>query len=1056
MDLYPISLTQGIDNILENYGGLEKNSLIDILHLDEENADEEPNIYEKSKYIDDTDLTDVLKAKRHVFKVLSLNCQSLHAKSDQIKIYIDQLRKNGCQFDILCLQETWINENNDINVFNIDGYEFISKSKTCSAHGGLGIYLKSEYNYNLVQLPSCPDTYSTWEKQFIEVIINERTNTKIIIGNIYRLPRETTQEYELFMNEFTDVIDTFQNSRTDMIIMGDFNIDLLHIRDKQKVSDFFDLMVTNGLIPKITLPTRFSHQSATLIDNIFCKMSHNLSNTSSYILMNNISDHQPCVVLLDYMADKCGSPNYIRYIKYSSDAYEKFKIDFDRQNVCSTLDFGPNGNPNTNYESLSDVIKRLKEKHFPVKLVKFDKHKHKKSKWITNGIIKSIKFRDSLYRRLKHTPSSDDLHSTLKTNLTTYNRILKTSIKHAKYLYYHDIFLKYKKDIKNTWVTIKDLISQKNNKSLPALFTINGNSVSDQKEIAAKFNEYFCTIGPNLASNITAPDNLNFKHFLHDPTQTSFNFQAVTEDAVNEIINKFPNKTSRGHDEISMNFVKNIKTSIVPPLTKVINQSLLTGIFPDQLKNAKIVPVFKKGDSMLLENYRPISVLPSLSKIFEKVMHIQLNDHFKPLLYESQYGFRANHSTELAAIENIDIVIDAMEKGDLPLNIFLDLSKAFDTIDHDILLYKLFNYGIRGNSYNLCKSYLSNRHQYVQLNEVKSKMSLIKTGVPQGSILGPLFFLIYINDFHRSTNMFKFIIYADDTTLSAVISFNNLSATENLINMELKKISNWLKINKLSLNAKKTKFMNFHTVNKRVQNFHLLLDSQEIESVNTFDYLGITLDKHLSWKPHIEKISKKISKIISILSYLKHFIPTKILLTIYNSLILPHISYGLLLWAPRLKLIEKLQKRALRIIAKVKRNYHTNPLFKKLYVLKIDDLKTLQEYKFFHKLVNKKLPKFFDTFSFTRHIDIHNYPTRRNCLHITPRLRYQTSMCSVRFRLPFTLNEAPNSILEKMSTHSIQGLCYYFKKTCVDLYPETCEIRSCYVCNLPNPPILNV
>ena len=139
-----------------------------------------------------------------------------------------------------------------------------------------------------------------------------------------------------------------------------------------------------------------------------------------------------------------------------------------------------------------------------------------------------------------------------------------------------------------------------------------------------------------------------------------------------------------------------------------------------------------------------------------------------------------------------------------------------------------------------------------------------------------------------------------------------------------------------------------------------------------------------------------------------------------------------------------------------KRNYHTYPLFKKLYVLKIDDLKTLQEYKFFHKLVNKKLPKFFDTFSFTRHIDIHNYPTRRNCLHITPRLRYQTSMCSVRFRLPFTLNEAPNSILEKMSTHSIQGLCYYFKKTCVDLYPETCEIQSSYVCSLPNPPTLNV
>ena len=266
------------------------------------------------------------------------------------------------------------------------------------------------------------------------------------------------------------------------------------------------------------------------------------------------------------------------------------------------------------------------------------------------------------------------------------------------------------------------------------------------------------------------------------------------------------------------------------------------------------------------------------------------------------------------------------------------------------------------------------------------------------------------------------------------------------------KVSDWLKVNKLSLNSNKTKFMTFHPFNKNFPKLNLRIENHDIEQVDTFDYLGITLDQHLTWKPHIEKVSKKISKVISILSYLKHFIPSQILVTIYNSLILPHLTYGLLLWAPKINSVEMLQKRAIRVIAKVKRNHHTNPLFKRFKILKINDLKTLQEYKFYYKLVNKKLPKFFDTYKFTKHMDIHSYPTRGSHQYITPRLRYQSSVCSVRFRIPTLLNEAPDAIMERISTHGLQWLCFYFKDSCLNLYPETCEKAGCN-CRYQNPPV---
>ena len=260
---------------------------------------------------------------------------------------------------------------------------------------------------------------------------------------------------------------------------------------------------------------------------------------------------------------------------------------------------------------------------------------------------------------------------------------------------------------------------------------------------------------------------------------------------------------------------------------------------------------------------------------------------------------------------------------------YLDLSKAFDTINYDILINKLKHYGIKGNSLNLFKNYLSNRSQFVSVNDVNSEKRPISTGVPQGSILGPLLFLIYINDMVFASEIFASIMYADDTTLSCTVNFKksvltDISETE--LNNELQKISTWLKLNKLSLNVSKTKFMIFHTPTKKVSTPKLMIDDSVIERVTEFNFLGINVHENLNWSCHTTKIANKISRTIGILNKLKRYLPLNIKIMIYNALIASHLNYGILIWGYQPGRLIKLQKRAIRTINVSKYNAHTEPL----------------------------------------------------------------------------------------------------------------------------------
>ena len=354
------------------------------------------------------------------------------------------------------------------------------------------------------------------------------------------------------------------------------------------------------------------------------------------------------------------------------------------------------------------------------------------------------------------------------------------------------------------------------------------------------------------------------------------------------------------------------------------------------------------------------------------------------------------HSTELAALETIDRIIDDLDKGETPINIYLDLSKAFDTLNHDILISKLQYYGIKGSELNLLKQYLSNRKQYVSYENTNSAVSNISTGVPQGSILGPLLFLIYINDMVNASDAFQLIMYADDSNLSSTLkSFGREKNSH--INSELDKISEWLKVNELSLNIKKTKFMVFYMPQKRIIIPKLRIEGTQIECVDNFNYLGIILNEHLKWKSHIDKIAIKVSRSIGIMNRLKSYIPQDILLTIYNTLILPHYNYGLLCWGYESSRMFKLQKKAMRIIGKTKYNSHSEPIFKQFGILKIEDMLKLKQLKYYYDLTNNNIPVYFKSIPMMKNMDVHGYNTRqKHDLH-TRKIKHEFTKKRLRY-----------------------------------------------------------
>ena len=462
--------------------------------------------------------------------------------------------------------------------------------------------------------------------------------------------------------------------------------------------------------------------------------------------------------------------------------------------------------------------------------------------------------------------------------------------------------------------------------------------------------------------------------------------EPVVEDEVASII-KSLKISSAGWDSISACVVKTTYDAFLTPLTHVMNLSVTTGVFPNELKVARVIPIFKSGDATSFSNYRPVSVLPLFSKILESLMFKRLISFVNEygLLYQHQFGFRTYHSPNLALIYLIDKVSNALEDGDYVLGLFLDFSKAFDTVNHDILLSKLEHYGVRGVPLNWFKSYLCGRQQFVEYQSVCSNQRTITCGVPQGSILGPLLFLLYINDLAHVSSKIFFLLFADDSNL--FLSGKNPNDLIKTMNAEIANVVDWLRINKLSLNLKKTHFMLFRRRRaKMLLDNDVIIDGVTISIAEKTKFLGDMIDPFLTFAAHVQYIRGKVAKGIGILYKCKKYFNRNTLLTLYCAFIYPYLNYCNCIWENTyqsyLDPLIKLQKRAVRTICGTERNAHTECLFGELKVLNMSKLYVYCVQLFLFKYHHKQVPETFDEF-YTLNRDVHTYFTRQSALFHT-------------------------------------------------------------------------
>ena len=631
--------------------------------------------------------------------------------------------------------------------------------------------------------------------------------------------------------------------------------------------------------------------------------------------------------------------------------------------------------------------------------------------------MRSINRKNNLFYRYKSKPSERS-----KFKYVTYKNTLTKILRIEKKKYYTNQLNLYKHDIKNTWKIIKNAMNTFENNSTITKIKWNDIISEEPVGIANTFNSYFSTIGKNLAQQI-APSTKQFQDFLGVPNPNSIFFTPINKNEILKIVSNLKDKKSAGHDGIDNYLLKKIITFIVDPLTHILNFSITSGLVPINMKIAKVIPIFKKGDKKEVNNYRPISLLTGISKILERIIYtrlinfLQVNDIFSNF----QFGFRQKHSTSHALLTFIEKVTQAIDKHSHMLGIFLDFSKAFDTINHKILLKKLYHYGIRGKALEWFRSYLSNRQQYVSVNDAKSHTQNIECGVPQGSILGPLLFIIYINDFHRSSSILSFILFADDSNL--FFSHPNPHALLNIVNAELKKVTEWIKANKLSLNLLKTKYMLFSNTIETLPG-HIIFDETPLEKVTLIKFLGVYVDCKLSWKHHITTTCKTISRNIGVINKLKYVLPSSVLLMLYSSLILPYLNYGILVWGNTHQvLLDKLlllQKKSMRIIFNLHPRTHTDDLFFHNKILKVKDLYLFHLGQLMFNFKTKNLPKIFDQ-TFNRNDLFHNYPTRRSNEYHLPLFRTILAQNTFVYTGPNYWNNLDNNLKNITSIHSFKN-----------------------------------
>ena len=812
------------------------------------------------------------------FKIGFLNVRSLYPKIEEVTRFVI---KNG--FHIFIINETWLDNSFTDKDVAID--DFVVFRRDRNRHGGgLCIYVNS--NVKCKSVNGCGvDIESLWLAVSIEC-------TEIIIGTIYRPPHSSNIYKEQILND----IESLKNIYDNIILLGDLNYDY-------RKNDYANLNVVNEIeelfcmSQLVTEPTRETLTSSTLIDVILTTIPEQHKSTS--VVKVSMSDHYCVQTILRKNSTSKMCHNLVTYKDYKKFVKHDFLQDISNAFYeCPAL--ASNDVPEM-WEHFKSKFLEISNKHVP-KVTRRLKKRFKP--WVTHDITQLMYKRDYLKKKAirNNCPKLWDEYRHFRNQITS-------RIRKAKKDYFQNESLNCSNNAKLTWKLLNKLLNNEKKFTPPSELT------------AHDFNSYFSTIGESTAQEYFANES-DGTHPWKGPhaTATKFKFHDVADNSVLKLLkslDKDSNCDILGFDSKLLFYCADI---LAPLITKMINLSLHQGVVVDDWKISRVTPVLKGGDQSNKSNYRPISVISHIAKIVEKVVQRQLIEYLleNDLLSPDQSAYRKHHNTRTSLHKCTEDWIDNICDKTYTAVCSLDISKCFDTIDHKVLLSKLSRYGITQTEALWFSSYLNNRSQYVVCNGEMSSKCSIGIGVPQGSVLGPILFSIFVNDVSRHVYPCGVNLYADDTLLYC--SGKDVNEASKKLQTSLNEISEWYDGNRLALNAEKSKCMviasRYQTRNDCSMN--VLLKNDAIEQVNNIKYLGVIIDSNLTWNEHVSALCKNLSFKVSRLSRTRSVATKDLLLTIYNSIIQPTIDYAITVWGHTTMMnidkIQRLQNLSARII----------------------------------------------------------------------------------------------------------------------------------------------
>lgn len=868
-----------------------------------------------------------------------LNIASLPNKMDEFNIFMQNNPVN-----VIALNETQLDSTIPDIEISIDGYDVYRNDRNRNG-GGVAMYISrnSGFTYKARKDLMPPE---------LEIIVIEMKKPKAkptIVIAWYRPPGSLMKLFD----HVESILEQVEHEDKNVLLMGDVNCDLLaknphcYTIKMKEVSENFHLQQV------ITEATRVTKDSESLIDHIYTSCPSNVS--ESGVIYTGMSDHFSAYLIMDKENKvKKQKHKYSVNRKYKNFDENMFRLDIVNANWCNVT---RHSNIDDAVSEFENIFLDIANNHAPLKRKRV--RQKNPSPWLTDEILAAMRERDQLKKR-----ASKQNSLSLWDDFRKLRNRVNGMIKESKRTYLTNALKT--KDSKEIWTNLRYIVPGKSKHTDISCIKTDQGECSSSKDVADTLNEYFANVGPSIADKI--PDAEINDHYVNENVENNmhFIFKDVHHDYVLNQLCSLADKKATGVDEIPSKLLNVSAKEITPIVTFLVNTSLQTGIFPNKWKKARVCPVFKGGDSTDPCNYRPISILPILSKIIERAVFDQMYPFLDSvhMLHDNQSGFRPGFSTSSALLNITEDWLKSIDNGEYIGLVMLDLRKAFDTVNHNLLIEKLPNYGLSAHVVNWFKSYLNDRAHVTAVNGSRSNEQNSVCGIPQGSILGPLLFILYINDLPKYVTNVKVSMYADDTAI--YYSSKDVNDIVDRMNYDLENVDNWLAKNKLSLNVDKTHFMLIGTPQK-LANVHdnvlnVKIKGSHIQRVNHCKHLGIEIDEKLMWNNQIEQVRKKVLTGLYFLRKAANFIPKHHQSMLYKSIVAPHFDYCNVVWGRCNKTLstklQVLQNRAAKIITSTSRYGSSTQALNDLKWKNLEEKLNVNEAVTMYKIVNNLAPNY--------------------------------------------------------------------------------------------------